>query len=315
MLDAQVTRRREVAENIISLELCAQDGALLPAFTAGAHIDVLLPNGMLRQYSLINAPDERLCYQIAILRDPHSRGGSVSAHRDVLEGTALQISAPRNHFPLAAEGEALLCAGGIGITPLLCMAHQLNREGRAFSLHYCARTRAATAFFDELSSGAFADAVHFHNDDGPAAQQFRAAELLAQPNPRKHVYVCGPAGFIAHVLDTARARGWSESQLHSEAFSAPAATPGGTFELRLKRSGRCVQVAENQSAIEALQAAGVEVPISCEQGICGTCITNVLEGEPDHRDAYLTAAERLRNDCFTPCCVSRARTPYLVLDL
>jgi len=314
MLDIQVTSRREEAENIISLELRAKDGALLPAFTAGSHLDVVLPNGMLRQYSLVNDPDERHRYQIAILRDPQSRGGSVSAHRDLLEGTALQVSAPRDLFPLAGEGEALLFAGGIGITPLLCMARQLSREGRAFALHYCTRTRAATAFLEELRQSPFADKVHFHTDDGAASEPLRAAELLIQPDPHKHVYVCGPAGFIAHVLDTARARGWAESQLHSEAFSAPAATPGGAFELRLSRSQRSLHVLETQSVIEVLQAAGVDVPTSCEQGICGTCITRVLEGEPEHRDSCLTTAERQRNDCFTPC-VSRARTPYLVLDL
>ncbi|MDI4665622.1 PDR/VanB family oxidoreductase [Xanthobacter autotrophicus] len=314
MLNVRVTRRRKVADHIIALELSATREAELPAFTAGAHIDLELPNGMTRQYSLLNDPAEHDRYEIAILRDPQSRGGSVCAHETLVEGTALRIGAPRNLFPLAEEGPALLFAGGIGITPLLAMARQLQRQGRPFSLDYCTRSRATTAFLDELSHGPLADAVRFHRDDGDDTQRLNAAERLATPDPHTHAYVCGPAGFIAHILDTARANGWADAQLHAEAFTPAPTLPGAPFELRLQRSGRSVRVGEGQSALEALHGAGVPLSASCEQGVCGTCLTPILEGEPEHRDTCLTVAERARNDCFTPC-VSRARSPYLLLDL
>ncbi|MBB5373080.1 vanillate O-demethylase ferredoxin subunit [Acidocella aromatica] len=314
MLTVQVMRRRVVADNIIALELRSAAGATLPAFSAGAHIDVMLPNGLMRQYSLLNDPVETHRYEIAILRDPNSRGGSLSAHADIREGTALNIGEPRNLFPLAPEGGALLFAGGIGVTPLLAMAHTLHRLGRAFALHYCTRTKSAAAFRDELRAGPFGGAMWFHTDDGPASQKLDAAAVLAAASPGTHIYVCGPAGFIAHIYATARAAGWAEDRLHSESFAATPAAPGGEFNLRLTKRGIVVPVRAEQSALDALLAVGVDLPVSCEQGICGTCVTRVLEGEPEHRDSFLTKAERARNNCFTPC-VSRARTQELVLDL
>ncbi|MGE4373463.1 MAG: 2Fe-2S iron-sulfur cluster-binding protein [Xanthobacter sp.] len=314
MLDTQVTRRREAAENIIALELRARDGGTLPAFTAGAHIDVHLPNGMVRQYSLLNDPAECDRYEIAILKDPNSRGGSVSAHEEAHEGAPLRIGPPRNLFPLSEDGPALLFAGGIGITPVMCMARQLHREQRPFRMHYCTRNRASTAFHDDLRTAPFAEGVHFHTDDGCETQKLCATSALANPDAQTHIHVCGPPGFITHILETARGQGWREEQLHSELFGAAPVAPGGAFEMHLKRSGLTLQVGPDESPLEAMQAAGVDVPVSCEQGICGTCITRILEGEPDHRDGCLTKAERARNDCFTPC-VSRARSGRLVVDL
>ncbi|WP_297368671.1 PDR/VanB family oxidoreductase [Acidocella sp.] len=305
-----VTKREMVAERIVALELTAEDGALLPPFEAGAHIDVALPNGMVRQYSLLNDPQERERYVIAVLRDPGSRGGSVCVHDDISAGMALRIGAPRNLFALRPTGGALLFAGGIGITPLLAMAHTLHREGRAFMLHYCARNRAAAAFADTLPWG---ERVALHVDDEAPAQRLDAKAVLATAAPGTEAYVCGPAGFIAHVFESARAVGWDEARLHAESF-APQAMTGGGFTLRLARRGTLVEVAANQSALAALLAAGVELPVSCEQGICGTCRTTVLAGEPEHRDNFLTRTEQARGNCFLPC-VSRARSAELVLDL
>jgi vanillate O-demethylase ferredoxin subunit len=312
MLNVYVARRRAAADNVIALELRAPGGAALPPFTAGAHIDVTLTNGMIRQYSLLNDSAERHRYEIAILRDPKSRGGSVSAHEDIAEGMALTIGAPRNLFALAPTGTALLFAGGIGITPLLAMAHQLHREGRAFALHYCARTASAMAFRHELAASPFA--VRFHTDDGDADQNLNAAAVLAAAAPDAQAYVCGPAGFIAHIQACAAAVGWAPGRVRFESFAASAPAPGAGFTLRLARRGIEIPVACEQTALDALQGAGVEIAVSCEQGICGTCRTLVLDGEPEHRDSFLTKTERARNTCFLPC-VSRARTPVLVLDL
>lgn len=312
MLTVHVAYRRFAADNIIALELRAPNGAALPPFTAGAHIDVTLPGGYIRQYSLLNDPAERHRYQIAILRDPKSRGGSVSAHEHITEGLSLSIGAPRNLFPLADTGSALLFAGGIGITPLLAMAHQLHRADRPFTLHYGARTAAALAFRDELASSPFA--VQFHTDDGDPAQKLNAVAVLAAAAPDAQAYVCGPAGFIAHIQASAAAAGWAPERVRFESFAAAAPVPGGAFILRLAKRGIEIPVAREQTALDALHVAGIEIPISCEQGICGTCLTPVLEGEPEHRDSFLTKAERARNTCFLPC-VSRAKTPVLVLDL
>ena len=254
---------------------------------------------------------------IGVLRDPASRGGSQAVHEQVREGDVLTISAPRNHFALAVEARRhLLLAGGIGVTPLLCMAERLAHTSADFTLHYATRSAGRTAFRTRLQEAAWADRVHLHNDDGAEAQKLDLACLLAQPEAGTHLYVCGPRGFMDAVLDTARARGWPEAQLHYEFFGAQveASATDGAFEVKLASSGRVIPVAKTQTVTQALTAAGVDVMVSCEQGVCGTCITRVLEGAPDHRDSYLTPDEQAANDQFTPCC-SRSRTPLLVLDL
>ena len=272
----------------------------------------------MRPYSLCNDPRETQRYLIAVLREPASRGGSAAVHA-LREGQELEISVPRNHFALAGEASAhLLLAGGIGITPILAMAEQLAGEGAAFGLHYCTRSSERTAFAERIRASAFASQVQFHHDDGPAAQKLDIAALVAAPGPGTHLYVCGPAGFIEAVLAAARAAGWAESALHREYFAGTAASgdagADGAFDVQLASSGTLIRVAPDQSVVAALAAAGVEVPVSCEQGVCGTCLTRVLDGTPDHRDLFLTDAEHARNDQFTPCC-SRALSARLVLDL
>jgi vanillate monooxygenase ferredoxin subunit len=318
-LTVRVARRRTEAEGIVGFELVSLDGGKLPAFEAGAHIDVHVPGGLVRQYSLCNPPSERHRYQIAVLRDDASRGGSAGMHDAVHEGDQIQISAPRNHFALApGRVRHLLFAGGIGLTPLLCMAEQLSREGAAFSLHYCARSSARAAFVERITGSRWAHSARCHFDDADQAQRIDLDALLADPQPDLHLYVCGPQGFMSAVLDKARSLGWPADRLHYEYFAAAPASAANndeaSFDIRLARSGRVVPVSATQTVMQALVAAGVDVPVSCEQGICGTCLTRVLDGEPDHRDLFLSPDEQARNDRFLPCC-SRAKSRMLVLDL
>jgi vanillate O-demethylase ferredoxin subunit len=306
------------ARDICSLELVSADDKALPAFSAGAHIDVHLPGGLVRQYSLCNSPAETHRYLIAVLRAPVSRGGSTEVHDTLSVGHLLTISLPRNLFPLAPEArKSLLLAGGIGVTPMLCMAEQLAASGADFTLHYAARSRDHMAFIQRIGAGPVTDRVQLHFDDGAAPQRLDLQAVLAAPEPGKHLYVCGPKGFIDAVLTTARAKGWDGAALHWEFFGGAGTQPGAgdcAFEVQIASSGQLIVVSPRQTVTQALAAAGVNVPVSCEQGICGTCVTRVLEGEPDHRDNYLMPDEQAANDVFTPCC-SRAKTARLVIDL
>ncbi|MCZ4303463.1 PDR/VanB family oxidoreductase [Zoogloeaceae bacterium G21618-S1] len=315
-LHVRVARRTQLAEDIIGLSLAPVADTPLPPVTAGAHIDLTLPNGLVRQYSLAST-DLREGYQIGILLDPTSRGGSASAHRDIAVGDTIRISAPRNHFPLV-EGarQSLLFAGGIGITPMISMADTLDATGADFTLHYCVRSAGRAAFRERLRQAPYATKTHFHIDDRADSPPLDARAALAHPTADTHLYVCGPNGFLDHIISTARDMGWAETNIHFERFSAPPTTAvdDGSFELALAKSARTVHVNAGQSAAQALFAAGIALPMSCEQGLCGTCLTTVLDGEPDHRDMFLTDAEKAANTCFTPCC-SRARSARLVIDL
>ncbi|WP_248765020.1 PDR/VanB family oxidoreductase [Pseudomonas protegens] len=316
MIDVLVVARHDEALDICSFELAAADASPLPAFSAGAHIDVHLANGLVRQYSLCNHPAERHRYLIGVLKDPASRGGSSSLHQQLEVGTRLLISAPRNLFALEhAARRSLLFAGGIGITPILSMAEQLAHSGADFQLHYCARSAQRAAFVQRLQASPFAERVSLHFDEQPDTA-LDIAQALAGPRDDVHLYVCGPGGFMQHVLDSARAQGWKEQCLHREYFSAAPIdhSTDASFAVKLASSGQVFQVPADRSVVQVLQDQGIEVPISCEQGICGTCLTRVLEGVPEHRDLFLTEDEQARNDQFTPCC-SRARSPLLVLDL
>jgi len=314
-LSMRVARKRIEAESVAVFDLVSAQGEALPYFSPGAHIDVYLRPGLVRQYSLCNLPGQDR-YQIAVLLNASSRGGSKVLHEDVQEGDALEIGQPRNLFPLdGSVTESILLAGGIGITPLLCMAESLASQGRSFQLHYCVRSLRAMAFRERIATSPFADRALFHCDDGPPSQRFEPKVLFQSASKGSHIYVCGPSGFMDSALASARSAGWCDSQLHHECFSAAVAEPGSSgFEIELASSGRVILVAPNQSAAEALTDAGIDLPLSCEQGICGTCITRIIAGEPDHRDSYLSATQRSENLMFTPCC-SRSKTPRLVIDL
>jgi vanillate monooxygenase ferredoxin subunit len=315
-LQVRITQKAIDAADIAVLELSPLAGQSLPRFEAGAHIDVELPRGAVRQYSLCNDPRETGRYEIAVLRDPHSRGGSAAVHDELAEGQLIRIGPPRNHFALVPARRTLLLAGGIGITPLLSMAERLAATGEDFALHYCTRSAARTAFARRIQAAPFAGQVHFHHDDGPAPQRLNLPAVLGAPRADTHIFVCGPGGFIDAVRRTAAEQAWPGSQIHFERFSAPAADTSGdrAFELQLARSRRTLTVPAGQTVVQALRAHGVVVQVSCEQGVCGTCLTRVLEGQPEHRDSYLTDEEKRCNDQFTPCC-SRARGERLVLDL
>jgi vanillate monooxygenase ferredoxin subunit len=316
-LSVRVRSRAEQANGIASFDLVSADGSTLPSFTAGAHIDVHVAPGLIRQYSLCNDPVERGFYRIAVLREPQSRGGSAGMHAQVEAGTTLTISEPRNQFPLAANASrSLLLAGGIGITPILAMAQTLHAQGAPFDLHYCGRSATRMAFIEELKASAFASSVQVHCDDDLAELRFDAARVLANPQPDVHLYVCGPSGFMEFVLASARAAGWQENQLHREYFAAAAVdTSGdGAFRIQLAKLGLQCEVPPDKTVLEVLLAQGVDLPHSCEAGVCGTCLTRVLEGQPDHRDSFLTDAEKAAGNQFMPCC-SRARSSLLVLDI
>ncbi|RJF96569.1 oxidoreductase [Noviherbaspirillum cavernae] len=312
----KVVRKVKEAEDVFCYELARIDGAPLPPFSAGAHIDVHIGAKLTRQYSLCNDPTENQRYQIGVLRDPRSRGGSVAMHDKVHVGDTLKISPPKNHFPLAQADKTLLFAGGIGVTPILCMAERLARINADFEMHYCTRARERTAFLDRIKATSFASRVHFHFDDGPPDQKLILEEVLAKPNDGKHLYVCGPAGFIEHVVSTAKRLDWAGEHVHLEHFGAVAveSTGDSEFEVQIASTGKCYVIPAGRTVVEALGEQGIEIPVSCEQGICGTCITRVLGGTPDHRDTYFSDAERDRNDQFTPCC-SRAKMDRLVLDI
>lgn len=312
-LTVAVTKRDLIASNVVALELRALDDAMLPAFTAGAHVDLHLPNGLVRQYSLCGDPEDRGCYRLGILLAAESRGGSLSAHRDLAVGSQVVIGPPRNLFELTPEGtEVVLVGGGIGITPLLAMAHSLRRAGRVFTLHACARTADRLAFRSEIA--AFGDAAQVHLDDGREEKPFDFERDVGSWRPGRVLYTCGPDGFMAMVREQAGAAGWPAEAVRQESFSAAAIEPGERFTVEARRSGVTVEVGETTSIAEALAAAGVAVELSCEQGVCGTCLTPIVEGVPDHRDLYLTDDEKARNDCLTICC-SRAKSARLVLDI
>jgi len=289
----------------------------LPAFTAGAHIDVHIDEGLVRQYSLCNGPEDRRRYVIAVKREPDSRGGSRALHERVAEGELLSIGAPRNHFPIdPAATQHILFAGGIGITPILAIARELQSTNGTFSLQYFTRGVGLTAFHSYLSRPEFRGKVTFHYALETEALRTYLHKLLWQRPAGAHLYVCGPRPFMDLVEEIAAA-GWPPEAIHAEYFVADPlafAGPRAAFDVTLALTGGTYRVAADKTIVEALADCGIEVATSCRQGVCGTCVTGVLEGEPDHRDAFLSEGERRACDKIMPC-VSRSRGPLLVLDL
>lgn len=314
LLQVVVTDIAEQGEGNRALTLAPLLGEL-PPFEAGAHVDVHLPGGVVRQYSIASAPDERdrhyvLCVKLA----PASRGGSRHIHEQLVAGQRLWISLPRNHFPLQADGPHLLLAAGIGITPLLSMAQALDARGEAFVLHHYVRERAQAAFAGRLAQGFAHGRVQVHADAEGESPLTHVPGELAQP--RGHLYLCGPGGFMDHFAALAGRAGWPVQNIHSERFDPVelVRADDAPFEVELASSGEVVEVPAGQSIAQALGEAGIPVEVSCEQGMCGACVTGVLAGVPDHRDCVLGAAEHAANDRMTLCC-SRSRSPRLVLAL
>jgi len=312
LICVRIAAKEAVAQDVCALTLVAADGGALPSFTAGAHVDVHLPGGLVRQYSLCNDPAETHRYVLGVLLEADSRGGSKAVHEQLEPGQTLQVGTPRNNFPLRPGHRSLLIAGGIGITPILAMARQLASEVADFELHYAASSLARMAFRAQIEASAWAGSAHLHVGDA----RLDVERLLRAQDADVHVYVCGPRRLIDAVANAAGHLDWPDERVHREFFvGAKAVAPrhDGAFLIEL-RSGRVIPVAAGQTAAQALTAAGVALLTSCEQGVCGTCLTRVLDGVPEHRDLYLTAEEQAANDQFTPCC-SRALSPRLVLDL
>lgn len=311
----RVLNRREQGEGIISFDLVAPEGVALPRFEAGSHIDLHVAEGLIRQYSLWGDPSETDRYRLGVLLEAGGRGGSAAVHRELLEGHTVRVSVPRNTFKLVEEAtHSVLLAGGIGVTPMLAMAYRLHALGRPFALHYCTRSHGRTAFNGEIAKAGFAPQVHIHHDDGAAAQRFDPARDLPAPGPGVHLYVCGPKGFMDWITAGAKAQGWPDAQVHCEYFKAEVSVTGGAFTVEARRSGKTVAVSPGQSIAAAMLEAGIAIPLSCEQGVCGTCLVDVIGGTPDHRDMFQTDEEKASNRQITPCC-SRSLSPTLILDV
>jgi ferredoxin-NADP reductase len=315
LLRLRVCAIRWEAEGIHSFELRAPDGTALPEVQAGAHVDVHLPGGLLRPYSLAGDPADRSHWLLGVLREPNGQGGSRAMHEAMRVGELITVGLPRNAFALhTGARHSVLLAGGIGITPLKAMAHALQAQGASFELHYCARTPQHTAFAPALRAVVAGPQLHFHHDHGQPAQGLDIAALLRQPAQGTHVYYCGPAGFMQACHDATAL--WPAGTVHSEHFKAPAPTAqtsaDGAFAVQLARTGITVQVAPNQTIVRAIELAGHRVPTSCLSGLCGSCKVNYLQGDVEHNDYILSDEEKSR--CLTVC-VSRSRAPLLVLDL
>ncbi|WP_353475818.1 PDR/VanB family oxidoreductase (plasmid) [Salipiger sp. H15] len=310
-----VSERLDDRGDIARIRLVPADGAPLAGFTAGAHLDLYLPElDLWRQYSLCSDPAERGHYEIGVLKDPNSRGGSVAVHAAAVPGATLKVEGPRNHFPLAEEASfSVLLGGGIGVTPMIAMARRLHALERDFVLHYCTRSAEVTAFHDDLRAAPFADKVRFHFDDQAPEQKLDLARDVPAPAAGVHIYVCGPQGFMDWVIGTTEAAGHATANVHREYFSADVDLTGNSFEVEARRSGLTVTIGEDETIAKVLARHGVKIEVKCEEGVCGTCVTDVLEGEIEHRDEFLTDEEREDGDQICACC-SRGRG-RLVLDI
>ncbi|MYK76871.1 MAG: Rieske 2Fe-2S domain-containing protein [Acidimicrobiaceae bacterium] len=312
-LRVQVRRKWETAAGVAAFELAPIEG-VLPTFQPGAHIDVHLPNGLVRQYSITNGPGETSYYRLGVKLEPDSTGGSVCLHETVREGDVLAISEPRNNFPLRRDSmRTILLAGGIGITPLLAMAQSLDRMSLAFELHCFAQSAEHTAFSDVLDG--LGESVVRHLGLPPDETVAEIRRLVATPDEFTHVYVCGPGPMLEAARREAAEAGWPDDHVHFEYFkNTTEIDDSSTFEVALARSALTVTVPSGSTILEVLRESGVPLPSSCEQGACGTCVATVLEGEPDHQDVYLNDSDHEAGDRIMTC-VSRALSDRLVLDL
>jgi vanillate O-demethylase ferredoxin subunit len=315
-LTVTVKRVKQEALDIKSFEL-AGTGAPLPPFTPGSHIDVHVGQGLVRQYSLCNGPLDTGSYTIAVKREPESRGGSRGMHEGIKEGDTIKISVPRSNFALSSTAKRhLLLAGGIGITPLLSMARHLQTFETPFELQYFSRSIQHTAFHDVLSAPEFKGKVVFHYAVEPDGVRAYLRKLLWHRPADTHLYLCGPRVFMDLVESTAAAT-WPPEAVHLEYFSADPeslAGPRDVFKVRLARAGGEYMIPADKTIVEALAEHKIHIETSCEQGVCGTCLTGLLEGVPDHRDVFLTDDEKEAGDKMMPC-VSRSKSEVLVLDL
>jgi len=311
LIEVRLTAVRYAARDTNLFEFRRTDGGPLPAYTPGAHVDMHLPNGLVRNYSLIVAKPDPLAYTFGIKRDPASRGGSRYIHDELHVGKTLKISAPRNNFPLKEDAaHVILLAGGIGITPIWCMVQRLAELGRSWVLHYSCRSRADMAFLGALEA---MTGPHFHFDDEHAGKFLDVAGLVAAARQEAHLYCCGPTPMLK-AFETATAA-WPREQVHVEYFTPRQETAKkGGFTVELARSGQEFFIPEGRTILEVLLDEGVDVDYSCELGICGACEQRVISGTPEHRDSILTEEEQAENKRVMICCAG-CKSERLVLDL
>ena len=305
--------KRLEAQGVYSFELVDLEGQALPPFTAGAHLEFHLSSGTIRHYSLCNSPLETHRYCVAVLKQEDGRGGSIEMS-ELQVGDTVTALAPRNNFELNNTAKhSVLIAGGIGITPILAMAQKLEAEQQSFEIHYLARSRSTAAYLDTLAEDRFAAHTQTYFQDEAGIADLGA--VITEPKPDSHLYVCGPAGLMDGVFDTATAKGWSPDNLHKEYFQAEASdnSDAEAFEVKLKSSGETFQVPAHRTLFDVLDEAGAFIPCSCLEGVCGTCVTPVVSGEIEHRDVFLSQQEKDSNQLIAVCC-SRAKGT-LVLDL
>ncbi len=310
-LDLLLTCIRMAARDTNLYTFARADRGALPAGEPGSHIGVILPNGIERQYSLVQAGSELTEYTVGVKRDANSRGGSLFMHDQLRVGSSLKIVPPRNNFPLTENADhVVLVAGGIGITPIYCMIQRLIEKGRSWELYYSCRSRMDAAFLDVLSRYS---QVHFHFDDEEAGRFLNIAGIVEKLPKNAHLYCCGPAPMLA-AFEAATAH-WKPEQVHVEYFTPKfAAAQEGGFVVELARSKRELTVPTGKSILQCVREAGIQVPHSCEEGVCGACETRVISGQPDHRDTILTEQERKESATMMICC-SGSKSPRLVLDI
>ncbi|CDX35870.1 Ferredoxin [Mesorhizobium plurifarium] len=312
-LRVAVARKWRTADGIAGFELRPVKG-ILPTFQPGAHIDVHMPNGEIRQYSITNGPGETGSFTIGVKLEPDSKGGSKCMHETVREGDVLAISEPRNNFPLRRDAiKTIFVAGGIGITPLLAMAQALKNQELTHELHYFAQGEQHLAFADRLAE--LGDALKPHLGLSPDATGAELRRVLAEYRNGMHLYICGPGPMLEAARRIAAEQGWPDSAVHFEYFkNTNKIDDSSSFEVALARSCVTLQVPAGKTILQVMRESGIDVPSSCEQGACGTCVATVIEGEPDHQDVYLNDAERKAGTKIMTC-VSRAKSARLVLDI
>lgn len=311
---AVIRKKWLVAQDVVCVELAPIGDQHLATWQPGSHIDLHLPNGLVRQYSLLNAPGETDCYVIGVKLEPASRGGSQAVHTELRPGDVLAISTPRNNFPLRRDAShTVLIAGGIGITPIASMAQALQNQQLSYELHYFVRSSEHMAFAERLSQQNVALTPHMGLDID--ATRSALNQLLASYEPGRQVYMCGPGPMLALMRELAAAAGWPDEAVHFEYFANDIVLDHSkAFEISLARSNMTLTVPAGKTILEVLRENGIHMPSSCEQGACGTCMVPVLEGEVLHQDVYLNGAEQASNSKIMTC-VSRARGERLVLDI
>jgi len=311
----RVAAIRDEADGIRSFDLRDPEGAELPPFEAGAHleVEVELPNGWAatRHYSLLGDPRDRRRYRIAVLLEAEGRGGSRFMHERVEPGASLRVAEPENGFPLLEAEHTILIAGGIGITPILSMVRTLAQQGRSYELHYGARTPDRMAFGEPIKALA-GERAHFYFSHVEPPQLVNLEALLATPRRGAHVYVCGPPVMIRMVTSLGEQAGWPKGQIHFESFGPTRLPDDRVIDVYLERSAVTVQVSPDETVLDAILNAGVWAPYECRRGECASCMTRVVAGEPDHRDVCLSSDLREHYMCT---CVSRAHSTHLTLDL